>query len=176
MSIQIRQETLEDYSSVEEVIRSAFKNESLGEPTEHLLVKRLRYSSAFVPELSLVAETKNKIVGHILLSKVTITDGRKVQSSLSLAPVSVLPAYQGIGIGSRLIHTAHKIARSMGFSSVILLGHENYYPRFGYKKLKIFNINLPFDAPEENCMGLELLDAALSSISGEVKYPEEFFI
>ncbi|MEX0724046.1 MAG: protein-disulfide reductase DsbD domain-containing protein [Gracilimonas sp.] len=74
-----------------------------------------------------------------------------------------------------MMEAAHDQAREMGFTSLILLGHENYYPRFGYKPAHVFDISFPFDAPPENCMVIELSPNSLKYISGEVVYPKEFF-
>ena len=78
------------------------------------------------------------------------------------------------GIGKNLIEFAHDKAKELGFGSVILLGHENYYPKFGYKLCKDFGIKLPFDVPDINCMAIELSENALQHISGIVQYPKEF--
>jgi predicted N-acetyltransferase YhbS len=142
---------------------------------EPFLVKRLRNSDAFIPELSLVAEVESKIVGHILLTRLLIHSQEDMVESLSLAPVSVRPEFQGKGVGSKLINHAHEIAIDLGFGSVILVGHENYYPRFGYRPINEYGISLPFDAPPENCMILELQDGALNGISGKAEFAPEFF-
>ena len=103
------------------------------------MVERLRNSDTFISELSLVAEIDNQIVGYILLSKISVLGNNKnVHTSLSMAPVAVLQRFQGKGIGKNLIEFAHDKAKELGFGSVILLGHENYYPRFGYKLCKDF--------------------------------------
>ena len=141
----------------------------------HFLVEKLRKSEAFVPELSLVAEIENNIVGHILLTKIKIKTSDDEITSLALAPVSVLPEFQGKGIGGKLIKEAHQRAKDLGYQSIILLGHENYYPRFGYKLAEEFGISLPFDVPKENCMAIELEPNALKNIRGEVVYPKEFY-
>ena len=104
-----------------------------------------------------------------------VSDCAEEAGSLALAPVAVLPAYQGNGIGGRLIRAAHEKAREMGFGSVILLGHPAFYPKFGYRPLKEFGIKLPFDVPDECCMAIELTEGALCSISGTVRYPDPFF-
>ncbi|MCY1509472.1 hypothetical protein D9M68_438180 [compost metagenome] len=88
----------------------------------------------------------------------------------------MLPEYQGKGIGGKLIQTAHNLASALGFGSVVLLGHENYYPKFGYKLTKEFGIKLPFEVPDENCMAIELSQNALQNVSGIVRYPKEFEI
>ena len=122
MSIIIRQEEPQDFEAVFGLIRQALDSEEHSDHREQFLVERLRNSDAFVPELSLVAEIGGTLAGHILLTKVKIvSDCAEEAGSLALAPVAVLPAYQGNGIGGRLIRAAHEKAREMGFGSVILL-------------------------------------------------------
>lgn len=175
MNLKIRREEKEDFKTVFELIRLAFENVELSDHKEQFLVERLRRSDAFIAELSLVAEADGRIIGYILLTKINIGDADKnTYPSLALAPVAVLPDYQGKGIGGKLIKTAHDIAKELGFGSVVLLGHEDYYPKFGYKLTKEFGIKLPFDVPENNCMPIELSQNALQNVSGIVRYPKAF--
>lgn len=175
MDIQIRKETPEDYDQVHTIIQAAFKHEPHSDHTEHLLVDRLRKSGAFIPELSLVAECNGKVVGHILLTKIKINNDDASFESLALAPISVVPIEQGKGIGGKLINEAHSVAKNLGYSSVILLGHEAYYPKFGYQTASSFGITLPFEVPDENVMAIELSARALDNVSGTVEYAKEFF-
>ncbi len=122
----------------------------------------------------MVAEIENRIVGHILLTKLKIKNGQDEFDSLALAPVSVLPEYQCKGIGGMLIQEAHNKARELGYKSIVLLGHEKYYPKFGYKQADSFGIELPYDVPKENCMVIELTENGLNGVSGIVEYPKEF--
>lgn len=115
------------------------------------------------------------IIGYILLTKIKINHSDFFYDSLELANVGVLPNYQGNGIGGHLIEFAHKKARELGFETVILLGHPTYYPKFGYRKASDFDIQLPFDVPDENCMAIELVEDALKNINGMVEYPKEFY-
>lgn len=154
MEIKIRQEHPSDYNDVAEIIEEAFRNEQYSDQKEYVLVEKLRNSKSFIPELSLVAENNGSLVGHILLSKIKIKNAAKVSLSLALAHVSVHPNFQGNGIGSKLILESHKLAKTLGFKSIVLLGHKDYYPKFGYQKASVFRIKLPFDVPEENCMQL----------------------
>lgn len=177
MNVIIRTEVKEDFKAVFELIQNAFENEEYTDHKEHYLVERLRNSNAFIPELSLIAEVNNQIVGYILLTKINIVDANATSyTSLALAPVAVLQMFQGKGIGGELIKAAHKKARDLGFGSVVLLGHENYYPRFGYRLTKEFGIKLPFDVPEANCMAIELNENSLQNVNGIVQYPKEFEI
>ena len=134
MGITIRQEKKRDYTTVHNLIKAAFANMQESDHKEHLLVERLRRSDAFIPELSLVAETQNgTIVGYILLTKVEIASAEKK-----------------------------------------VLGHKDYYPRFGYKKAIDYDIRFPFDVPPEFCMVKELAPNSLNGVHGVVQYASEF--
>jgi len=176
MNIKIRQENQSDHNEVNQLIESAFKAVVYSDQTEHLLVKSLRLSDSFIPELSLVACVEEEIVGHILLTKIKINNTNTSFDSLALAPVSAKPIFQNKGIGGQLIEASHEIAKALGHHSIILVGHEGYYPRFGYKLLNNYKIQLPFEAPDKNCMVIELVKNGLQYISGVVKYDPAFGI
>lgn len=171
MGIVIREENNKDFNEVYEVIKSAFMNAEHTDNNEHNLVNKLRGSEAFVKGLSLVAEDNGKIVGHIILTKVKIGNNE----SLALAPLAVLPNYQKSGIGSKLIIESHKRAKELGYRSVIVLGHPDYYPRFGYQPASRWGIKAPFEVPDESFMAIELIENGLKDISGTVNYAKEFF-
>ncbi|ROI06955.1 N-acetyltransferase [Chryseobacterium sp. G0240] len=171
----IRQEEEKDYQEVFQLTEEAFRTMEHSDHQEHFLVEKLRKSEAFIPELSLVAEAENgKIAGHLLFTKIKIENNSNSFDSLALAPVSVRPEFQNQGIGGKLILEGHRIARDLGYQSVILIGYESYYPRFGYKKTSNFGISFPFDIPEENGMVIELVQNGLKNREGVVKYPKEF--
>jgi len=173
--VNIRQESQQDHPGVFALIERAFRDEEHTDHREQYLVERIRYSEASVPALSLVAERDNELVGHILLSKIGIQDQDQIHESLALAPVSVSSYYRKQGIGGALIRRAHQVAAQLGFTSVVLLGHADYYPRFGYRQASHFGISLPFDVPDENCLAKELKKDGLKGVSGMVVYPEAFF-
>lgn len=173
-NIHIRQEQKTDYQQVRSVIKSAFEDLAISDKTEHLLVERLRDSEAFVPDLSIVAEIEGKIIGHILISRVKINNAQSSFDALSLAPVSVLPEYQNKGVGSMLIVHAHKVAREAGHKAIVLVGHQDFYPKFGYLQSQEFNITFPFDVRPENAQAIELEEHGLRGVSGCVEYPKEF--
>lgn len=175
MNIKIRQENKKDYKASEAIIEKAFKDEEHSDHKEHFLVARLRESDVFVPELSLVAELNGEIIGHIMLTKLSIENGEDKNVSLALAPVSISPEYQNKGVGSNLIKESLKIAKTIGFKSVIVLGHDKYYSRFGFKPTSIWGIKAPFDVPDEAFMALELGEKSLELVSGTVIYSKEFF-
>lgn len=175
MDIIIRPELNTEYNTTEEIIKKAFLNEKYSDKKEHLLVNKIRKSDAFIPELSLVALNQDEdVIGHILLSKIKIVDGNNEVDSLALAPVSVIPEYQKKGIGSQLIHAALKGAKDLGYRSVIVLGHKDYYPKFGFKPSSLWNIQAPFEVPDEVFMALELTHNSLEKVQGVVHYSKAF--
>jgi putative acetyltransferase len=170
MELKIRKESKDDYRDIFELNKIAFAQDN-----EAKLVDLLRVSEAFVPELSLVATLDNKIVGHILFTKIKIVDDNQNEfDSLALAPMAVKPDIQKNGIGGQLIRAGLDKARELNFKSIIVLGHEHYYPKFGFVPTNKWNIKSPFDVPTNVFMGLELMEGGLKNVCGTVKYPKEF--
>ena len=174
MPLVIRQELPTDHTTVFQLIEEAFKTMKYSSGTEQFIVEKLRKSAAFVPELSLVAEQDEKLVGQIILTKIKIDNGMKLFDALTLGPVSVWTKLHGQGIGSQLIMEAHRIAKSLGHEIIILLGHKDYYPRFGYELTNKYGIELPFEAAPENCMVIGLNPNSLEGVSGKVIYSKPF--
>ncbi len=83
--------------------------------------------------------------------------------------------YQNKGIGKALINYGLEVAKNLGYESVVVLGHENYYPKFGFKKASEFDIKPPFEVPDEAFMVLELKENGLKNVSGIVEYSNAFF-
>lgn len=172
----IRQEERSDHQKVFDLVQKAFEAEAMSDHQEQFLVERLRTSERFIPELSLVAEVDKKIVGYILLTPIIVRNSEQEFRSLALAPVAVLPEFQKKGIGGELIKRSHEAAIKMGYKSVILVGHEKYYPRFGYRPATRFGIQFTLEIPPENFMAIELEKDGLKKVSGTVIYPPEFNI
>lgn len=175
LDVTIRQETKDDYKAVFDVVEAAFRGMPLSDQTEQFLVERLRKSEGFIPQLSLVAEVDDMIVGHIMITKVFVKRKDQEMESLCLAPVSVHPDFQKSGIGGQLVETAHFVAMEMGFSAIVLVGHPEYYPRFGYVLASKYGIQFPIEAPDEACMAVALVPGGLDDLKGTVQFPREFF-
>lgn len=173
MNINIRQENKNDYDSVYNLVKEAFAHALHSDGDEQNLVTRLRKSDAFVPELSLVVEVDGEIVGHIMFTKIGI--GNSDTLALGLAPLSVLPKVQNNGIGGKLIEIGHQIAKNLGYVYSVVLGHEDYYPRFGYKPASVYGIKPPFPVDDKNFMVIKLIEGENMSVSGTVSYAKEFF-
>ncbi len=134
----------------------------------------LRRTEKFIPELSLVAVIKNKIVGHILFYPVSMKTESSTYPTLSLAPMAVVPEFQNRRIGSRLVIEGLKKATALRYRSVIVLGHPEYYPRFGFQPASKWHIYGPFDAPDNCFMAIELVPGELEGKGGIVEYPEAY--
>jgi len=161
MSLIIRPETPTDYSAIKEVNDLAF-----GQPVEGKLVENLRKNPKFVPELSLVAEASGKIVGHILFFPIVIKSAAgKEKGTISLAPLAVRPEFQKQGIGHGLILEGLKACRQLGYDSVIVFGHPEYYPKLGFRPAGTWSIKDTFGAPAEAFMAMELKEGALEGAS-----------
>lgn len=168
--IYIRAEKVEDYSDVYEVNRLAF-----GQKGEADLVDSLRKNiEVFISELSLVAANETEIVGHILFTKIKIDNVSEQFESLALAPMAVKNEFQNQGIGAKLVNEGLRKATELGYKSVIVLGHEHYYPKFGFVPAEKWNIKASFEVPQSNFMAIELVENGLKNVQGTVIYPKEF--
>jgi predicted N-acetyltransferase YhbS len=170
MNITIRSESKNDYNQIRKINDLAF-----GQENEGKLIDSLREKSDFSNLLSIVAETNDEIVGHILFYPIKIKNDDLEHTILSLAPMAVQTEYQNKGIESRLVKKGLEIAKELGFAAVIVVGHPKYYPRFGFRSAKNWNLKLPFDVPEDVFLALELKENALKNISVIVNFPKEYF-
>jgi predicted N-acetyltransferase YhbS len=169
MKPNIRSEANNDFQLIKHVNDLAF-----GQPNEGELIDKLRTNPAFVKDLSMVAEFENQIVGHILFFPIQIFCENGTTETLALAPMSVLPEFQNKSIGSQLVIKGLEAAKKLGFKSVIVLGHPEFYPRFGFEPASRWKIKPPFEVPDEVFMAIELEKGSLENDSGIVRYPGEF--
>jgi putative acetyltransferase len=166
MDVEIRPENREDRDAIRHVNNAAF-----GGDVEANLVDALR-DGGFA-EVSLVAELDGEIVGHILFSPVSITTKAGNVDAMSLAPMSIVPGHQREGIGSRLVKEGLEICRQRGHAIVVVLGHPEFYPRFGFSAELAASLESPFGGGEA-WMALELVTGSLAGIKGRVEYPPPF--
>jgi putative acetyltransferase len=125
----IREETAADVAGIEAVTVAAFLHAPHTSHTEQHIVSALRKAGRLT--VSLVAEANGKIVGHVAVSPVCISDG--TSAWFGLGPISVTPEHQRCGVGSRLMREALRVLREQGAAGCVLLGEPQYYGRFGFQ-------------------------------------------
>jgi putative acetyltransferase len=165
MSLVIRQESAEDRLAVRRVNRLAFGREDEGR-----LVDALREEG--YSRVSLVAEEGGHVVGHILFSQLPIMTKGGMVEALSLAPMAVVPSHQREGIGSLLVREGLRACKAAGHRIVVVLGHPEFYPRFGFSAKLADPLKAPYSG--EAFMALELVSGALAGVEGEVSYQPPF--
>ncbi|MCG6899894.1 MAG: N-acetyltransferase [Gammaproteobacteria bacterium] len=167
-AITVRPETAEDIRAIDVVHISAFGGEA-----EAQLVSALRESATYNRELSLVAELNGRIVGHVLLTRVPLRKHGSEKQVLALGPMSVVPSQSHRGIGSELINASIKLAKEKGYGAIVVLGHPEYYKRFGFVQARDLQVSCNLPAPEDALTVMEIVDANLAG-GGHVEYPEPF--
>jgi len=166
--ISIRQEKREDIAAVREVNVRAFD-----QPAEANIVDLLRESCSNL--LSLVATRGELVVGHILFSPVSVEEGGRVVDGMGLAPMAVLPEYQRQGIGTALVKAGLAALQDEACSFVIVLGHPEYYPRFGFIPASKHDIKCQWEGvPDEAFMILVFDESVMRGVSGIARYKDEF--
>jgi putative acetyltransferase len=167
MTVGIRPEQPEDAGAVRTVNLAAFPG-----PAEADLVDALR--AAGKATVSLVAVRGGQVVGHIVFSPVSVSPEGGEHVGLGLAPMAVSPGSQRLGVGSLLVEAGLAACRESGAGWVVVLGHPDYYPRFGFRPASGFGVRCEYDAPDEAFMAIELAAGALDAVSGVARYQPEF--
>ncbi len=162
--IEIREERPDDVAAIRDVNKLAF-----GQDQEANIVDALRSNG--VALLSLVATLNDRVVGHIMYSPLTVDD--KVTGA-ALGPMSVLPEHQRRGIGSKLVEAGNRKLKDSGCPFIIVVGHENYYPRFGFRPAGALGIRCEWEVPADVFMLLVLDQVKMHGVSGLAKYRHEF--
>lgn len=166
--ISIRPEEREDYAIVRAINLAAFE---CGPEAE--LVDTLRTSCP--DHLSLVAEDEGQIVGHILFTPVIVEAVEESVAGMGLAPMAVAPERQRSGIGSALVNRGLDLLRGRGCPFVVVLGHPEYYPRFGFKVAAGYGLRSQWEGvPDEAFMVRVFTDGALPNGGGVARYRDEF--
>ncbi|GAB3480224.1 GNAT family N-acetyltransferase [Nocardiopsis coralliicola] len=161
-----RPEAAGEAGTVREIVLAAFDRAE-----EADLVDALRADPSWIDGLSHVAEAEDgTVAGHALLTRCHIGD----VPALCLAPCSVLPAYQRTGAGSASIRSVLAAAAEQGEQFVTVLGHPEYYPRFGFSRASAHGIGLTIDVPDDALMALSLTGAPLPA--GTIGYAAPFGI
>jgi putative acetyltransferase len=165
--LTIRAERSSDHPRVQRIQEEAF-----GQPDEAELVRVLR--SVARPQLSLVAELAGACVGHVFFSPVAIEGSGARPPAAGLAPLAVLPEFQGRGVGSRLVRAGLEACVPLGWQAVFLVGAPAYYARFGFALAAPRGLQYESPAFDSAFQFIELRDGALAGCEGWIRYHEAF--
>ena len=165
--MKIREESQEDFKNIHELVKVAFQTAKVSNGKEQDFVDELRASKEkYLPELALVVEKDGKIIGHIMMTRMFISDGNDRFEVLFVGPVSVLLEKRNQGVGTALMRESLDRARKMGFKGAFLVGDPGYYHRFGFRNSSDFNVTHAHEIPGKYVMALELFPGALKDIRG----------
>ena len=165
--IEIRQEQPRDIRQIQQLNIQAF-----GGRQEAELVDKLRSRCSDL--LSLVAVLQDKVVGHILFSPVSVSSNQRTVVGMGLAPMAVIPEYQRQGIGGSLIKTGIAKLTKKRCPFLVVLGHPDYYPRFGFEPASGCGIRSEWKVPDEAFLIMVLNQSQIKGINGVVNYRSEF--
>ena len=163
--LEIRPELSSDAAGIGALNRQAFGGEA-----EAKLVDLLRERGRNI--VSLVAVEGEQVIGQVLFTEVNVTPAVPYKG-VGLAPLAVLPSHQNRGIGTDLGCQGLARCRDLGYDFAVVLGHPNYYPRFGFKKASDFGLGNDYNA-DDAYMALEFKPGVLGSFKGVVHYVPEF--
>ena len=163
----IRPELPQEFDRLNDLLRTAFRREA-----EARLVDRLRASGKIVS--ALVAEDKGYLLGHIMFSKIAVSGGAAPVTGIALAPLTVMPAFQRLGIGSALVSAGLETCRSQSEPRVFVYGDPVYYARFGFTAAARFGLKSSSPEVEKYFRAKELEPRAFAGISGTIRYGHEF--
>src|SRR5262249_1270368 len=163
--MDIREERPEDVAEIRELNRRAF-----GQDDEGKIIDALRLNGGSL--LSLVATLNGEIVGHIIYTPLLAVD-QPIRGA-ALGPMAVLPEHQRKGIGSKLIETGNRKLKEIGYAFIVVVGHAEYYPRFGFRPASWFGMKCEWDVPDEVFMCLAFDETKMGSSVGLARYRPEF--
>lgn len=166
MPVLVRPESEQDHDAVRQVNQLAF-----GQEAEARLVDALR-AGRFAP-VSLIAEVNGQVVGHIMFSDLSIVTETRTVAALALAPMAVLPDFQRLGIGSLLVRSGLEVCKEQGHRIIVVLGHADFYPRFGFSTKLAERLESPYGGGPSH-MAAELMPGALDGVTGKLVYSPPF--
>ncbi len=165
--MSIRRARPEDSERITKIYQKAFDTDDEAQLVDSLL-------ESGVPNISLVYEEGKDIVGHILFTKVDLENNGSEIKIAGLAPMGVMPRDQYRGIGSSLVKAGLDECKTNGYDAAVVLGHNTFYPKFGFIPSVTFGITSTFNVPEDVFMAQELIPGALKEKKGTIKFHQVF--
>ena len=164
-----------DYHLVDDLVTTAFASVAESRGREVPLIHQLRTTYDYQPSLEMVVKPGHgQVIGHGLLTPVTIRGDRHTTSVLALAPLAVHPDYQGQGIGSQLMEELESRAQLAGYPAISVVGDSRYYGRHGFVMAEDFAIHNSLPVPMGNHLIKALRPGALAHVGGMLEYPAAF--
>lgn len=171
LTLRIRPESAGDFTAIYRLVEAAFKTARHASGDEQDYVLRLRASAIYIPELALVAEDAGELIGHIMLTRLSIDTVEGGRPALLLSPLAVTLPRRRQGVGAALVREALACAKASGHASVFVVGDPAYYSRFGFRSSREFGIVNCDGFADRNVMACELTAGALKTLIGSVSFP-----
>ncbi|WP_170922936.1 hypothetical protein A5821_000433 [Enterococcus sp. 7F3_DIV0205] len=167
----IRLENQADFAKIYHFTKEAFETAKVKDGDEQNFVERLRKSENYLPNLAFVAEKNEEIVGHIMLSKTSISNKNKISEVLILAPLTVRLDQRNQGLGGELIAIAEKEAKKFNYQMIILIGDPSYYSRHGFVQASTYGIISDKELPPEYLLAKIINPCNIKDFAGTVFIP-----
>lgn len=164
MQVEIKREKPADREEIDLLFKLVFEPEGVSS-----IIKNMRESDIFIPELSRVARINDSIIGIIMYTRGEIVRGRRHIPVVVLSSLAVLPNYQGFGVGAELISNSFDKAIRMGHLAVLTFGQEDYFRKFGFKPANEYGITTSLKIPEEEFLAIEIEKSSLENAKGKLK-------
>ncbi|WP_251521133.1 N-acetyltransferase [Staphylococcus sp. HKU1] len=175
MQVYLSSITENDYDLSLDAIKKAFEDVEMSNHDEQDLVVKLREAPEYNYELEVVAKNEDgDVIGHVMLSEITIVNDTKEYIALALAPLSVLPDYRGKGLGKALVNAVEDRVKSLEYTTIVVQGDPDYYEPLGYKEAAKYDIYSTFDVPSKYVMVKFLYEQLDDRPHGKIIYPDSF--
>lgn len=166
--MKIRKVIETDYQNIYDLVKIAFETAEVFDGTEQEFVLKLRSSETYIPDLEFVAEDKDELIGHIMMTKQVVNTDTDRYVGLLVAPLCVKLEYRNNGVGSELMNYACKQAFKLGYKAVFLVGNSEYYKRFGFCQTNVYDIKNNSEIPDQFVLACELEPNALLEVRGSI--------
>lgn len=166
--MEIRIAKKEDYEKIYQLVKTGFETAKVSDGTEQDFVYELRKRETYIPELELVAEENNTLIGHIMFTKQVVKTKQEDYIGLLVAPLCVKLEERGKRVGEKLMRAGFEKAKELGYTAAFLIGDSNYYKKFGYQQTGKFGIKNIAEVPDQYVLGCEIIKNSLENIEGTI--------
>lgn len=172
LKLTIRPESADEFAVIHHLLQTAFQTAYYAEGDEQDFVNRRRNAEEYIPELTLVLQNADSIIGHVMLTRTWIDNATHRRPVLLLAAVCIDSAYRNQGIGTILVKEALQRAKRLGHAAVFVVGDPAFYARFDFRPAIEFGIGNADQIEDQYVLALELIPQALQAVAGIVRLPQ----